>query len=331
MKLILFNSVVLTKGIKRSIIIDLQRKEYHFIPNSFYDLLITNKDLTFEKLVEKYGSENKNILKEYLSFLTDNDLVFSTNISEQFIELSTDFEIPSIISNTIIEFNEKIDYTSTIKELSEANCKVIELRINKLIEKEAFLKFLEICLTISRLQSLIIYIPDEIFTLNELKQLCFKYQFISSYHVHSSLKQKTFFIEGVGVYVFYTKKKYINNHQCGEINKNNFIVNNEFYFETQNYNNCLHKKISIDIKGNIKNCPSMVKSFGNIFENSILEIVNTDEFKILWNINKNKIETCKICEFRDICMDCRAFLTKDEKFNKPKKCNYNQYSALWEK
>ena len=46
-----------------------------------------------------------------------------------------------------------------------------------------------------------------------------------------------------------------------------------------NYNSCLFKKIAIDRNGNIKNCPAMVQSFGNVKENSLIGALNHPEFK----------------------------------------------------
>ena len=40
----------------------------------------------------------------------------------------------------------------------------------------------------------------------------------------------------------------------------------------------------------------------------------------------------KDCKFRYICTDCRAYLANpNDMYSKPLKCNYNPYSATWEK
>ena len=81
----------------------------------------------------------------------------------------------------------------------------------------------------------------------------------------------------------------------------------------------------------IKNCPSMQESYGNIQDISLLEVVLNEEFRQVWHIHKDQINTCRDCEFRYICSDCRAF-TKDlnTKTAKPLKCRYNPYKAQWE-
>lgn len=39
-----------------------------------------------------------------------------------------------------------------------------------------------------------------------------------------------------------------------------------------------------------------------------------------------QIDTCKLCEFRYMCHDCRIYITdKDNIFSKPLKCSYDIY------
>jgi SPASM domain peptide maturase of grasp-with-spasm system len=117
---------------------------------------------------------------------------------------------------------------------------------------------------------------------------------------------------------------------CGLIEKEQFVVNENSYFESKNYNSCLNRKVCIDSNGEIKNCPSMVKSFGNIENLTIIDAINISGFKDLWVINKNQIEVCKDCEFRHICTDCRAFIEDPNNiYSKPAKCSYDPYTATW--
>jgi SPASM domain peptide maturase of grasp-with-spasm system len=102
------------------------------------------------------------------------------------------------------------------------------------------------------------------------------------------------------------------------------------YSEAIQFNTCLNCKASIDTDGEIKNCPSMKKSFGNYREVSLLEIVKKPEFKKLWTVKKDDIEVCRDCEFRYICTDCRVFIKNlDNIFSQPLYCTYNPYIARW--
>ena len=102
------------------------------------------------------------------------------------------------------------------------------------------------------------------------------------------------------------------------------------FCESTQFNSCLNCKVSIDSKGNIKNCPSMSENFGNIRNTMIKEALNHPNFKEYWNISKDQIEVCKDCEFRHMCTDCRAYLKQpDNIYSQPAKCNYNPHIAKW--
>src|SRR5690606_52193 len=112
---------------------------------------------------------------------------------------------------------------------------------------------------------------------------------------------------------------------CGKISDKIFFPNLRTYLTSQSCNTCLNRKISIDKDGNIKNCPSMAQSFGNIKDTTLEEALNHRDFKKYWNVTKDQIEVCKDCEFRHICTDCRAYTERthfenDIDLSKPLKC-----------
>ena len=122
-----------------------------------------------------------------------------------------------------------------------------------------------------------------------------------------------------------------NNNHCGSINVNNFDVNIFMYLDSLNFNTCLNKKISISQTGEIKNCPSMTSSFGNISDTKFSEVVINSDFTKLWKITKKLVNVCKICEFRYICTDCRVFLEDPlDNYSKPLKCGYDPITGIWD-
>lgn len=131
--------------------------------------------------------------------------------------------------------------------------------------------------------------------------------------------------------IFYHSMKEISVHSCGVISPNLFSITNNTFFESKAFNSCLNQKISIDVTGNIKNCPSMSEHYGNIKETSLISVVEKAQFKKYWNLNKDKISICKDCEFRYICTDCRAYIENpDDIYSKPLKCGYSPYTNKWE-
>jgi SPASM domain peptide maturase of grasp-with-spasm system len=130
--------------------------------------------------------------------------------------------------------------------------------------------------------------------------------------------------------IIYTNEVLISEQCCGNILPNYFSVNIHSFTESKVANSCLNKKIAVDRLGNIKNCPSMKFSFGNINKTTLLECIENERFKDLWSVNKDQVLVCKDCEFRYICHDCRAYTQNEEKYSKPLKCKYNPYEAIWE-
>ena len=119
---------------------------------------------------------------------------------------------------------------------------------------------------------------------------------------------------------------------CGKISMKSLNAPDPLSFmEHQSFNGCLHRKIALDVAGNIRNCPSMKTSFGNINEISLLQALETKGFTDLWTVHKDQIKVCRDCEFRYACSDCRAYLEDPgDMFSKPLKCGYDPYTAAWE-
>lgn len=122
---------------------------------------------------------------------------------------------------------------------------------------------------------------------------------------------------------------------CGGINLRtlyNSLDSFENHLEQLTHNGCLNKKISIDANGEIKNCPQMQQSYGNIISTKLSDILSNKDFLSKWGISKDLINTCKDCEFRYNCSDCRAYTEAEsdsEHFSKPLKCGYDPYKAEW--
>ena len=92
----------------------------------------------------------------------------------------------------------------------------------------------------------------------------------------------------------------------------------------------MERKLSIDRFGQVKNCPSMKKSWGHARNLDILGVLEDEGFRSVWGISKDQIDICQVCEFRDICSDCRAYVNvPDDLYSKPAKCAYDPYTATW--
>src|ERR1700752_3163423 len=102
----LFANCIPVKGKYRSIICDIHRGRFRFIPNALYYILTHFKKHTITEVKEKFNRENDNFIDEYFTFLEQNEFIFFCSRQEQklFPKLDLKFEYPSVITNCIIDF-----------------------------------------------------------------------------------------------------------------------------------------------------------------------------------------------------------------------------------
>lgn len=337
----IFSNCFLTKGNMRSTIFDYQREDLYFIENIHYDFLMQCKIKPFVEVQKGFISDfTSNDLHEFISFCEDNELVFWTETPHYFPQIEVQFEHPSLITNAIIDVDKtsKHDFIQLFNELQTVGCKDVQLRFYDLVSFEELENIIQYFRLNQHGQSLELIIKMSNESIGErLIELTHKYIYIKSIVVHSSDRNDLFKINshalraGMGNIIFTTQEIDSSNH-CGNIHSAGFNYNNiSAFMEAKLYNSCLNKKVGIDVKGMIKNCPSQTKAFGEIGVDKLLDICVSNEFQQVWGIKKDEISVCKDCEFRYICSDCRIFI-KDPKdqFSKPEKCNYNPYSGVWE-
>lgn len=182
----------------------------------------------------------------------------------------------------------------------------------------------------SRLRSIeLILLYNPVYKLKEYREILQLEPRITSVFVYSSPFDKTITNKRVQNFLKFSTNN-ISDNDCGVISPYYFRINISLYTESQNHNTCLNRKLCIDAEGNMKNCISMNRSFGNIKETTLLEAIEKEKFKDLWFITKDQIDVCKDCEFRYMCTDCRCFIKDPENiYSQPTKCTYNPYIAKW--
>jgi len=331
----LFANCIPVRGYKRSIICDLQLNRFIYIPNKIFAILHENKakEINYQQLLKKFDDKTQG-LKRFVNYFIENNYGFITENPNDFPELDLSWDYPSKITNAIIDLshNSKYNIHKFLKEINELGTPAIQLRFFNKIKWEEILQ-------------LLVYIDKNDFSFESIEIIApynpkFKHVFrkLSDYNsmvvstiIYGSTINKSYFIKENLCHLTYIKNKFENENSCGIISYNTFNVNLFQFCESQSFNTCLNRKLSIDQFGNIKNCPSSSKIFGHIDKINISDVVDSAEFKYLWNIKKNDIKICSICEYRYMCNDCRIFIS-DEKdiLSKPLKCSYNPITSLWE-
>ncbi|MCL2414464.1 MAG: grasp-with-spasm system SPASM domain peptide maturase [Bacteroidales bacterium] len=322
----LYACCIPVKGAKRSIICDLQRDTFTYVTNEIFDML--NRPISLDKIKD---SAEKNDVTAILNYLKEQGIGFYTSNPENFPKIdfaSNDF--PEIVKNAIIDFDKNSDHNllSIVEQLSELRCSAVELRFFDEISQDNFTEYLS-CFAKSTVRALKVVLKySEWTTIENMDEILFdnkRLRKIVIHHSSNTLSQKP----NTQSRIHYVTDQIKDAYHCGNISPYYFISNISFFKEALTSNTCLDKKVCVDSKGYIKNCPAMDTSYGHINTTKLKDCLNNEQFKKMWHIQKDDIEICKDCEFRYICTDCRAFITNDNLFSKPKKCNYDPYENTW--
>ncbi|MCB9081682.1 MAG: grasp-with-spasm system SPASM domain peptide maturase [Lewinellaceae bacterium] len=332
----LFASCFPTRGVTRSIIIDTYRGGFDFIPNDLYDILTIGEWTTLGDLYNKVGSDNIAILDEYLDFLSQKEYIFwyLPIEKELFPPLPEQWFYPGKISNAILDWDSQSDYPllTIIEELDELQCQALQLRCFSAVDDD----FLETIFqqveqsTIEQLDLILHFNPQ----INEERfySWAIAFQKLTNIQVHSAPQEQILRDRQIDKIctIFYTTEQVDDETHCGIVGMPYFTTNIPHYMESLAHNTCLNRKISVDRKGEIKNCPSLDKGFGKAGKTRLVQALDHPKFQERWHIHKAEVKDCQVCEFRHICTDCRAYLTDPiDLYSKPAKCTYNPYTGIW--
>lgn len=326
----------LTKGANRALLTDVQRGIYYTIPLGLSQILEEMEGKTIEDVKKQFESEDeKIIIAEYFDFLLEKEIIFlcPESMADYFQKVSNEFDLPAEISNAIIQLkNTSLESLKNIlQQLTKLHCFSIELNITCPVTSEELKALLNECKE-AEMEDISLMVNNcNGFLTKEYESLKVDYLFLTSITYYNSKESFEKYDTEKEIKFCTTQKDLSENILCGMVLEKFFTPNLQHYTESLNHNTCLNRKISIDVDGNIKNCPSMKESYGNIRDTTLKEAIEKPGFKKYWNITKDQIDVCKDCEFRHVCTDCRAYLEDPEdRYSKPLKCGYNPYTCEWE-
>ncbi len=339
--LYLFADCFLVKGYLRTMILDVGRQGIYFVNNSYNDLLEALGTATIGEVYDMLdGEDDKQEFEAFLKYLIENELATLVDDIKLFPAIDTAWHHTSIITNAIIDTrNTQHDYEGIFAQLDELRCWYLQLRSYEVLSAEDLLQILS-CTENKHFRNIqiITKYDEEKLSHEAIEGIMKKYPLITI-TVHSSpfnnlVKNeplKGIIDLGLG-FIMYIKQPISSCSACGIINSKSFnIPTLGTLTENIHFNGCLNRKIAVDENGEIKNCPSMATSYGHVSTVSLQEVALNAGFKSIWNINKDKIEVCKDCEYRYICTDCRAYTkTAGDLYAKPAKCSYNPYTGQWQ-
>ena len=113
--------------------------------------------------------------------------------------------------------------------------------------------------------------------------------------------------------------------------KPQFMVDNSSFQKNLHWNSCWFGKAAITAKGKVIPCVfARDQVAGDLYKESLESIV-FGPLLDYWGLTHDKISTCRDCEYRYLCNDCRpwAYGYTGDLFAKTPICTYDPYEGKW--
>jgi radical SAM protein with 4Fe4S-binding SPASM domain len=110
-----------------------------------------------------------------------------------------------------------------------------------------------------------------------------------------------------------------------------FQVDREVYELSLCRNNCWAGMIAITSNGNVLPCVfAREQVAGNVRTQPLSEIIK-GRIHEFWSLTRDRVETCRDCEYRYFCHDCRpwAYGYSGDLYAKSPRCTYNPSTGEW--
>jgi radical SAM protein with 4Fe4S-binding SPASM domain len=118
-----------------------------------------------------------------------------------------------------------------------------------------------------------------------------------------------------------------------------FRMEPDFYFDEETFrknlywNPCWYGKAAVSSSGDVLPCVfSRDQIVGNVLHERLSDILRGEKMLNLWGLNKDKIETCRDCEYRYVCQDCRPWAKgfSGNLNSKSPRCAYDPLKGEWD-
>jgi SPASM domain peptide maturase of grasp-with-spasm system len=330
-----FACCIPVKGFARSIIYDLNRSRFSYIPNSLFKLLTRYEGQTIHGIKSKFNAQESEIIDEYFSFLIEREYIFfckSKSELKRFPDLGLSFKSPSLISNAIIQIKDelKIDLPKVISELTDLGCRFVQITLHG-NENLRFAEKLLDCFAKSPIRSVELFLKFNIsFSDSKLIDLVKRHNRVHHLLVYGAPEGRILKPFNMEMQAISFIQQSINCRlEAAVRDTSSFRTNIDLFCESQTYNTYFNQKVVIDWEGRIKNVPNSELTFGSYNTDSLKKVVATKKFQKLWKVKKDKIETCRDCEYRYMCVDNRIPVKKDKKWVHTRECNYDVQRKRW--
>jgi len=309
----LFTNCIFVEGEDKGVILDYQRQAIYEVDKNLCEILPFIEEYPLNEL-RTHSAELYKVIMD----LETKELGFLTSTPELFPAINDEWDVPSYVNNAIIEYglNSTYSLSGLLAQIRNLNCTNLVLIINGLTDDQSLKIF-------SQIKQLEFYNVDVWFysepPWRSLKKMIGQLNVINSIKIfNSKTRQKVYKNTSLKYFEYKSPRELCEKELCP------IVLDYTFYCESLLYNNCLNRKIAINSFGEIKNCLYLEESFGNLSDNFIVDVIEKEDFKKMWYLTKDSVDTCKLCEYRYACLDCRAFTENPtNKYSKPLNCKKN--------
>lgn len=313
-----FSCCIPVKGHERGAIYDLQREDIEFVPNTMIDFLDYIKNKKLNSVLKEFEADE--MVLTYLDFLEKNEFIFYSD-KEFFPELSAQsinedtsaIQFVTITHSNLIKYN----WNQVVKNVNELGVKRLHVHIND-SDCMAEINHILYSLDYSRVTNISFSMPYQ-----KVDKKLYKNNRLKTVYLFNSPKAKvTVNNEVTSVFITAGDDKIF----LPKFSINTVDINMTAYNIARNYNLSLYKTVFVDEYGNIKFNITDTLSYGNI-TNSFEEITRKTipELAKVWNIKKEHIAPCNICEFRLCCTVVQVPFKTENGY--VMKCNYDPHNA----
>jgi SPASM domain peptide maturase of grasp-with-spasm system len=328
----LYACCVPVRGARRSTICDLQRGAVRLIPNGLYEILTAHRGRPLGAIKAAYGPAHDATIDQYFAFLAEHELGFWCDDPAAFPELDLAWEAPEPVTNAIVDVGGESahDFAAIFAQLDALGCRALQLRVFCALPIDALERVLRHTDRgrLRGIELLVRYTPE--YDDATLRRLADDFPRVYQILVHAAPVSRPVEADGPAA-IRYVAQAVDSEAHCGEVHPAYFTSTVDGFAEALAHNSCLNRKISVDQHGEIRNCPSLPDSYGNAATTPLRAALDRPEFRRLWAVTKDQVETCRDCEFRYVCTDCRAYVAPSgHAYRKPAKCGYDPYTARWD-
>lgn len=324
-RLILKPTVYITVGKYRDCIIETFYRNTHVIPKPLTQFIVKYQKMYIKDILKIYkNSEYFDICKEYISFLIKNELIINFSYISEFGKISLEYCEDRQFKGGIIyiDFDPlATDLDIMYHKIEQIGLKFIEFRLLNYGNPKLFMTFLQKFLDISINFIHIVDLNDNL-NENDCNEI-----FLSSIKVLKitqflQVKDENihFMVNNRMCHVSKKLGNYKDNQYDLLINDHN--ANLEFLTVTLAKNPYFFQKIFINQYGRF-----MESEF--LEDNSLSPEMSVAKRSVHELITKSKIEKCKDCELRDICLDRRVPIFDGLNYYYTTECGYDLKTGVW--